>query len=412
MSKRKKPSAASPPNEVEEDIGSVTTRAVVPPEVMQQAMGEGVHDFETSPDSEPPIASDPDVPVDIDLDASRAPEEFDAEMTVNLVGDLLVPARDDLDAPTVTAPAEELAEVDRILLQRKHLRGLLEALVFASDSPITPKELAKLASAQQKQVKELLAELKVDYATRGMHLDEVAGGWVFRTSPQYAPFVRDLTKQKPVRLTRAQVETLAIIAYRQPITRPEVDDVRGVDSGPVLKLLLERDLVRILGKRDEPGRPLIYGTTGHFLEFFGLKSLKDLPTLREFTELSDESREAFEDELGETPEDAAARAAARAEEEANGTAATGDDEGRAIAGEAIEDLEDDGEGDEGDGEGDARAPNESMRVPIGEQALDDLGDDDLEPIADGDVEDPAPDHHAADEDGPTLTSEAPPSDED
>src|SRR5207253_569678 len=84
---------------------------------------------------------------------------------------------------------------------------------------------------------------------------------------------------------------------------------RGVDSGPVLKLLLERDLVRILGKRDEPGRPLIYGTTSHFLEFFGLKSLKDLPTLREFTELSDESREAFEDELGETPEDAARRAA-------------------------------------------------------------------------------------------------------
>jgi hypothetical protein len=111
--------------------------------------------------------------------------------------------------------------------------------------------------------------------------------------------VRDLTKQKPVKLSRAQVETLAIIAYRQPVTRPEIDDVRGVDSGPVLKVLLERDLVRILGKRDEPGRPLIYGTTNVFLEFFGLKSLKDLPTLREFTELTEESREEYEDELGE-----------------------------------------------------------------------------------------------------------------
>jgi len=102
-----------------------------------------------------------------------------------------------------------------------------------------------------------------------------------------------------VRLTRAQVETLAIAAYRQPITRPEVDDIRGVDSGATLKLLLERDLVRILGKKDEPGRPILYGTTTQFLEFFGLKSLKDLPTLKEFTELSDESRRVAEAELGD-----------------------------------------------------------------------------------------------------------------
>jgi segregation and condensation protein B len=248
-------------------------------------------------------------------------------------------------------------------------------------------------------VKELLAELKVDYATRGMHLDEVAGGWVFRTSPQYAPFVRDLTKQRPVRLTRAQVETLAIIAYRQPITRPEVDDVRGVDSGPVLKLLLERDLVRILGKRDEPGRPLIYGTTTQFLEFFGLKSLKDLPTLREFTELSDESREAFEDELGETPEDAARHAA----------------EAEARTGEAT--FEGGSEGEAGsEGEHEERSVHESMRVPIGEQSLDELGEDDLEPIEPndgrGDDDEGTERPHVSDDDGPTLTSEAPPSDDD
>jgi segregation and condensation protein B len=114
--------------------------------------------------------------------------------------------------------------------------------------------------------------------------------------------VRDLRKERPVRLSRAQVETLAIIAYRQPVTRPEIDDVRGVDSGPVLKLLLERDLVRILGKRDEVGRPIIYGTTPGFLEFFGLNSLKDLPTLKEFTELTEESRAEYEEEIGETVE--------------------------------------------------------------------------------------------------------------
>jgi segregation and condensation protein B len=116
---------------------------------------------------------------------------------------------------------------------------------------------------------------------------------------QYAPFVRELAGGKPVKLSRAQVETLAIAAYRQPITRPEIDEIRGVDSGATLKLLLERDLVRILGKKDEPGRPLLYGTTTHFLEFFNMKSLRDLPTLREFTELSDESRRVAEAELGD-----------------------------------------------------------------------------------------------------------------
>lgn len=226
----------------------------------------------------------------------------DVEMTVNLAGDQL-PGRDDLDEPTVTLEGETLGNVDEVLAQRKHLKGLLEALVFASDVPINTRDLAKVADAPVKQVKDMLDELQVEYLPRGIHLDEVANGWVFRTSATYAPYVRDLTKEKPVRLSRAQVETMAIIAYRQPITRPEIDEVRGVDSGPVLKVLLERDLVRILGKRDEVGRPIIYGTTNVFLEFFGLKSLKDLPTLREFTELTDESKQAYEDELGENPDD-------------------------------------------------------------------------------------------------------------
>jgi segregation and condensation protein B len=184
-------------------------------------------------------------------------------------------------------------------LSESHLRGLLEALIFASDKPVTSGELARLASAPTRHVKAVLARLKETYSRRGIVLDEVAGGWLFRTSVQFAPFVRELTSERPVRLTRAQVETLAIVAYRQPITRPEVDEIRGVDSGATLKLLLERELVRILGKKDEPGRPLLYGTSGQFLEFFGLKSLKDLPTLREFTELSDESRRVAEASLGD-----------------------------------------------------------------------------------------------------------------
>ncbi len=184
-------------------------------------------------------------------------------------------------------------------VSRQHLKGLIEALVFVSDRPVKAHDLAKAAAADAKLVRELLTELQGEFRSRGIQLDEVAGGWAFRTSAAYAPFVRDLATQKPVRLTRAQIETLAIVAYRQPITRPETDDIRGVDSGPVLKLLLERDLVRILGRKDEPGRPVLYGTTTAFLELFGLKSLKDLPTLREFTDLNEDSRRVVERELGE-----------------------------------------------------------------------------------------------------------------
>lgn len=229
---------------------------------------------------------------------------WDEQPTVDMTGDDLAgiaaaSVRDD-------AAAEEDAEIEQAReLSRAHLTGLVEALIFASDKPIKDREVARLASAPVKQVREVLAELRAVYADRGMVLSEIAGGWLFRTSAQFAPFVRELSAERPVRLSRAQVETLAIVAYRQPVTRPEIDDIRGVDSGATLKLLLERDLVRILGKKDEPGRPLLYGTTTQFLEFFGLKSLKDLPTLKEFTELSEESRRVAEAELGEVLPEAA-----------------------------------------------------------------------------------------------------------
>jgi segregation and condensation protein B len=232
------------------------------------------------------------------LEGEGAAWDAEAAPTVNLTGDMLkdMPIRDDLAESETTDPSN--AGIQREVA-RAHLRGLVEALVFASDRPIKASELAKAASAPAKEVREALAELKPHYAERGIVLEEIAGGWLFRTNPVFAPFVRDLTREKPVRLTRAQVETLAILAYRQPITRPEIDEIRGVDSGPVLKLLLERDLVRILGKKDEPGRPILYGTTSTFLEFFALKSLGDLPTLHEFTELNEESRRVVERELGD-----------------------------------------------------------------------------------------------------------------
>jgi segregation and condensation protein B len=263
-----------------------------------ETAGRGGEDAPLTERPHPADASDP---------TSAGMAAMDPEATVNLTGDF--DATVNLTGGTVVIPERDDAAVTNEVT-RGHLKGLLEALVFASDKPIKAGELAKSATAPTKQVKELLEELKTEYAPRGIQLDEVAGGWIFRTNAAYAPFVRDLTKQKPVKLTRAQIETLAILAYRQPITRPEVDEIRGVDCGPVLKLLLERDLVRVLGKKDEPGRPWLYGTTSQFLEFFGLKSLRDLPTLREFTDLNEESRRTVEKELGEALESTAEEAGA------------------------------------------------------------------------------------------------------
>ena len=218
------------------------------------------------------------------------------------------------EPPAVTVPTGDVS--------RSHLKGLIEALVFASDHPLSVHDIARAAGrADRKLVRALADELRGEYSRRGMHLEEVAGGLIFRTNPAYAPFVRDLLAKKPARMTRAQLETLAIMAYRQPITRPEIDDIRGVESGAVIRVLLERDFIKILGKKDEPGHPILYGTTSAFLEFFGLKSLKDLPSLREFTELSEDSRRTFERQMqqapdGETDADVDLLAAAAASTEA------------------------------------------------------------------------------------------------
>jgi segregation and condensation protein B len=194
---------------------------------------------------------------------------------------------DDTGEETPTAPG--LARTAPRSVSELHLKGIIESLVFVAEKPVTVPEIAAVARAEAREVRRLLHELRGEYATRGIHLDEVAGAWQFRSSATNAPFVRELLQARPVKLTRAQVETLSIVAYRQPITRPEVDDVRGVDSGSALKVLLDRNLIRMIGRKDEPGRPMLYGTTTNFLEFFGLRSLRDLPVLREYTELSPES---------------------------------------------------------------------------------------------------------------------------
>lgn len=208
--------------------------------------------------------------------------------------------------PSEGEDEEDAPEFDRWSDPTRHglLKKALESLVFVSDRIVTHVQLARIVGARPRLARSLLQEIVADTSQRGVQLVEVSGGYQYRTAPETGVFVRELVAQKPVRLSRAQLETLALVAYRQPITRPEVDEVRGVDTGSAIKVLLDRGLIKMIGRKDEAGRPLLYGTTPYFLEFFGLASLRDLPTLKEFTELSDDSRTLFKRKTGETVEQA------------------------------------------------------------------------------------------------------------
>lgn len=279
-----------------------------------------------------------------------------------------------------------------ITLADHDLRGALEALILVSDKPVAAMRLARMTRQDLGVVKRALAELCEAYKGRGIVLDEIAGGFQFRTSPRYAPFVRNLVDQKPTKLSRSQLEVLAIIAYRQPVTRPEIEDVRGVDSGHSLKVLLERSVIRILGKKDEAGRPLLYGTTTEFLELFGLKSLRDMPTLKEFAELTPESRDIFERRIGEPlpghgqgmdlethysapPEEDAAE-----EGETDGNVAS-DGDATPTAEDSVEAATDDDQGPadaeyaEADEDSDAAGSTDDEEIPLIEGEFDDEPED-------------------------------------
>ncbi len=208
------------------------------------------------------------------------------------------------DQVPVAGPAET-PEEEETLDVRAHLSGILESLLLATEEPLTVRRMMVLTRlADPEAITGALEKLKEEYSTRGIQLQSVAGGWQLRTNPEYSFLVQRLVAGRPVRLTRAQTETLAIVAYRQPITRPEIDDIRGVDSGGTLRILLDRNLVRVLGKKEEPGRPLLYGTTKEFLMFFNLSELAELPTLREFSELSSDSAAVVEKAGHELPDQA------------------------------------------------------------------------------------------------------------
>jgi len=180
------------------------------------------------------------------------------------------------------------------------LKHELEALLMAADAPLPLERLCKLLENEaglgpgRDAVRAALAELTSDYAGRGVELCEGAGGYRFRTRAAHAERVSRLWEERKPRYSRALLETLALIAYRQPITRGEIEHVRGVAvSSNIMRLLLEREWVRVVGHRDVPGRPAVYATTREFLDYFGLRSLAELPSLAELKDFDAVNADLF-----------------------------------------------------------------------------------------------------------------------
>ncbi len=187
--------------------------------------------------------------------------------------------------------AESLSSSSDTASDLRALKGILEALLFVSADPIPiSRFVALLGAATKQEIEQALICLSHDYEQegRGVQLVEVAGGYRIMTKAEFAPWLKRLEKVKaPSKLSRSALESLAIIAYKQPIVRTEVEQIRGVETSGVIRTLLERKLVRIVGRKEEPGRPIMYGTTKFFLEHFGLRDLSQLPPLREFRELGE-----------------------------------------------------------------------------------------------------------------------------
>jgi segregation and condensation protein B len=296
-------------------------------------------DAEAGDDEEEGEGASDEVDAEVALDAES---ESDAESVFAGSDD----GGPDVEPDVAPDPDAELAPAYVVDVVR--LKTILESLLFAAEKPLTPAELRRLTGCNDASaIRAALEALMEEYRDRGVALYDVAGGFQFRTHPSNSEYVQRLIAGRPVRLSRAQLETLSIIAYRQPVTRPEIDDIRGVDSGSTLKVLLDRSLIRVLGKKEEPGRPLLYGTSKEFLEFFNLSELRDLPTLREFHELTEESLREVE-ALDQADPDQGGEAAA---DPGDGSHARGGANGAADPGQ-VGDPDDDGEG-----ETSASAPN-------------------------------------------------------
>ena len=176
-------------------------------------------------------------------------------------------------------------------MEMSRLKNILEAILLAADRTLTVIHLEGLFELDEErptrdEIRQALHEMADDYETRGYELKQVASGFRLQVRQEYSTWVGRLWEERPARYTRALLETMALIAYRQPITRGEIEEVRGVSvSSNIIKTLLERDWIKVLGHKDVPGKPTLYGTTKEFLDYFNLKTLDQLPTLAEIKDL-------------------------------------------------------------------------------------------------------------------------------
>jgi len=267
--------------EIQSEISDVESEetveedSIAEDETKAEAAAEEIVDNE--PASEEQTTDDKTDSEEVTADEADATEEAQEEAT------------EKTESEDKDADEEEAEEAWQV--PKEELKKIIEGIIFVSSRVLTLNSLCNaVPDAKRAEVREVIKELIEKYQDdgRGFHLEEINKGYQFRSDSICAPFIREMLKSRPTRLSRPALETLAIVAYRQPVTRADIEDIRGVDAGGVLKTLLEKKLVKILGKLEEPGRPMIYGTTKDFLETFHMRALSDLPTLQEFQELSEE----------------------------------------------------------------------------------------------------------------------------
>ena len=230
----------------------------------------------------PPTATEPQEAVAVNPSAQETPAKA-ADATPAPRNDASEPAKDAQSAPeedsASSAPSGDLLETD-------DLKKIIETLLFITDRPVKPGRIADVVeTADARRVREIIRQLQEEYASQGraVQIVELGGGFQMSTKPEYGRWVRRLYNEKmTTKLSNAALETLAIIAYKQPITRAEMESIRGVDVAGPLERLLERALVRVVGKKDTVGRPMVYGTTDEFLRMFGLNKISELPDLQVF----------------------------------------------------------------------------------------------------------------------------------
>ena len=184
-------------------------------------------------------------------------------------------------------------------MEREELKAIVENILLASDQPVTPDDLQStlMNGTEKAELRSLLQELQEEYQSRNLRIDEVAGGYQLCTRTEYSDWIRKFLKlDKTTKLSQPSLDTLSIIAYKQPLTKQEVEEIRGVDCGGVIRTLLDKKIVALAGRKKVPGRPIMYRTTRKFLEYFGLKDLADLPTLED---LQDELQGELESNVQE-----------------------------------------------------------------------------------------------------------------